>query len=366
MILAVLDGGYRALAGSRPGKGAELWDTTMFGRVAYGLIVAVGLCAPSWAADIWYQDNNLGRGGGMPADFVEKFRKPETFAQATKHIRVYMIRFNVVSQLGDAFFTDLFFPYLRKNNIKLAINTGGATWAQANARRRRVFDESVDGLRRIKKLGGKVAYISLQSILSKPFRRGEVEYPMDKRIQDAVAYAKAARKVFRDVAIGIMDALPSHAKDYRGPYRALRDALARAGIGLSYIHLDIPFDIPAAQRRGVTWQSLRTLESYVEDDLGVAFGILAKSRRGGQHSSRMSYERTMSTLECYAGVGGTPREYVLAGNFRYPERTIPENATGDNYPQMRVMLNFGRRLAEIKKSGVRPSDGWRARCGIRR
>jgi hypothetical protein len=338
----------------------------MLKRTAFGVIAAVALHTPSWAADIWYQDNNLGRAGGMQADFVEKFRKPETFAQAAKHIRVYMIRSNVVSQLDDGFFTNLFFPFLQMNNIKLAINTGGATWAQADARRQRVFDKSVDVLRRIKKLGGKVNYISLQSILSKPLRRGEAEYPMDKRIQDAVAYAKAARMVFPDVAIGIMDALPSHARDYRGPYRALRDALDQAGIGLSYIHLDIPFDIPATQRRGVTWQSLRTLERYVEDELGVAFGILAKSRRGGERSSRMAYERTLSTLDCYAGVGGTPREYVLTGNFRYPERAIPENATGDDYPQMRVMLDFGRRLAEVEKSGVGPSDGWRARCGIER
>jgi hypothetical protein len=162
-----------------------------------------------------------------------------------------------------------------------------------------------------------------------------------------------------------MDAQAGHAKDYKGPYRALRNALDQAGIGLGYIHLDISFQTPRTQRRGISWQSLRMLERYVEDDLGVAFGILAKSRRGGQHSSRRAYEDTLSVLDCYAGVGGTPREYVLAGNFRYPERTIPENTTGDDYPQMRVMLAFGRRLAEIESNSVGTSERWRRRCGIR-
>jgi hypothetical protein len=338
----------------------------MLKRTAFGVIVAVLLCAPSWAADIWYQDTNLGRAGGVPADFVEKFRKPETFAQATKHIQVYMIRSNVVRQLDDGFFTDLFFPYLQRNKIKLAINTGGATWTQANPQRRRVFDKSVDALHRIKRLGGRVDYISLQSILSKPFRRGESGYSMEKRVQDAVAYAKAARKVFSGVAIGIIDALPSHGKDYRGPYRDLRDALDQAGIGLSYIHLDMPFEIPATERRGVTWQSIRMLEEYVEDELGLPFGVFAISRRAGQHSSRMVYERTLSVLNCYAVLGGTPRDYVVTSFFRYPERTIPESATGDNYPQMRTMLAFGRRLDEIRRTGDSASGAWRAQCRIAR
>jgi hypothetical protein len=229
-----------------------------------------------------------------------------------------------------------------------------------------VFEKSIHVLHRIKKLGGEVGYISLQSILSKPYRRGAGEYPMHKRIEDAVAFATAARKVFPDVRFGIMDALPSHGKDYKGPYRNLRDALVQAGAGLNYIHLDISFQAPATQRRGVTWQFLRTIESYVEDDLGVAFGIFAKSRRGGQHSSRMAYEHTLSVLDCYAGVGGTPREYLLSANFRYPDRTIPEDATGADYPQMRMVLAFGRRLAEIKNTGVARSGDWSTQCGIRR
>jgi hypothetical protein len=326
--------------------------------------------ASLFAAEIWYQDTNLGQGGGMPADFVDKFQRPETFAQASRHIDVYMMRVNNLQKMDDAFFRALLFPYLQKNGIKLALNAGGATWTQASERRRRVFNADIELLNRLKRLGGRVHYISLQSVLSKPWRGGDEEYPMDKRIEDVVTFAKAARAVYPDVAIGIMDALPSHGRDYRAPYRNLKDALARAGIPLSYIHLDISFDIARTGRLGTTWNSILELERYVEDDLGIAFGMFAKSRRGGQTSSRAFYERTMAMLECYAGSGGTPREYVVSSNFRYPDKTVPETATGDDYPTMRVVLEFGRRLDQIKNAGAawaaeQSSDRrWRRQCGV--
>jgi hypothetical protein len=336
----------------------------------FTLAVLLCLSAASLSAEIWYEDNNLGRAGGMPADFVEKFYRPESFAQASRHIDVYVMRANVLQEMDDAFFTQLLFPYLQKNGIKLALNAGGATWTQASERRRQVFDENIGLLHRLKHLGGRVDYISLQSVLSKPWRRGDGEYPMEKRIDDVVVFAKAARTVYPDVAIGIMDALPSHGKDYKLPYRLLRDALARERIGLSYIHLDISFDGPRTGRYGTTWKTILEVERYVENDLGVAFGMFAKSRRGGQISSKAFYERTMGVLECYAGSGGAPREYVLASNFPHPEMSVPETATGDDYPTMRIVLEFGRRLEQIKKAGSawaveRSADRrWQRQCGI--
>jgi hypothetical protein len=349
------------------GRG-DRWSNMRLHTLFASLTVLLCTTFPTRGAELWYQDNNLGRAGGIPADFVEKFRRPGSFARATRYINVYMLRTNIISRLDDSFFTELFVPYLRTNNIRLALNSGAATWTRASDRRQRVFDNNIDVLRRLKRLDVPVDYISLQSILSKPYRgegeTGNRDYPMAQRIEDAVIFAQAAREIFPTVKIGIMDALPSHAKDYRAPYRQLKDALDKAGIGLSYVHLDIPFDIPASRRRGVTWQSLRDVERYVEEELGIAFGILAKSRWGGQRSARMYYERTLSTLECFAGSGGTPREYVVTSNFSYPETTIPETASGDDYPHMRTVLAFGSRLNEIKRSQEALDSDWRRYCGI--
>jgi hypothetical protein len=339
-------------------------------RALTGLLLLLAACAAS-AADIWYEDNNLGRAGGMPADFVEKFRQPDSFRQASSHIRVYMVRANVLDQMDDQFFTALLLPYLRENNIRLAIDAGGATLTQMNARAQ-VSARDINLLKRLSRLGAEVHHVSLQSVLSKPPRGAseDADYPMSKRIADVVAFSRAVRSVFPHAEIGLIDALPSHGKNYRQPYRWVRDALAREGMALSYIHLDISFEAPKAARRGVTWHTIRDIERYVEDDLGLNFGLFAKSRNGGYTSSRAFHERVMGVLDCYSGVSGTPRDFIIASWFPHPARTIPEYATGDDYPAMRTVLEFGRKLRQVETAGEQwaaqraREPQWRAQCGV--
>jgi hypothetical protein len=326
------------------------------------------------ATEIWYEDNNLGHGGGMPPDFIEKFQQPDSFKQATKYINVYVMRATVLQRMDDAFFTTLLLPYLQKNNIKLALNAAGGTWAGANPRRRKFFDEEIELLKRIKGLGGRVDYISLQSVLSKPLRQAgaEVEFPLEKRIDGAVDYARAAVEVFPQAQIGIIDALPTKGQDYKTAYRKLVAAMARDKIKFSYIHLDAPFDVAKNGHNGLSWDSLRDVERFVEDDLKIAFGLFATSRNGGMRSSQSYFQGTVGTLNCFSGSGGTPREYVVASWFPFPEKSIPDTATGSDYPTMRVVLEFGRRLEQIEKRRAawvaeRSNDrDWRASCGIGR
>lgn len=330
-----------------------------------GLFLLAVVAAAS-AADIWYEDNNLGKGGGMPADFVEKFQRPESFSQASRYIRVYMVRANVLEKLDDQFLTGQFLPYLRKYKMKFAIDAGGATFIQMGSREQ-VFARNIDVLNRLKRLGAQVDYISLQSPLDKfPKVDGiKMDYPMSKRVEDVVAFSKAARAVYPQAEIGLIDSLPSSAREYRQPYRQVKNALASAGIPLSYIHLDISFDIPREGRRGVTWKAIREAESYVEDDLGVKFGYFTTSRRGGYHSSKAFHERVMAALECYADAGGSPRDLIIASWFPHPQNTVPETAIGEDYPAMRTVLEYGRQLDQIEKSG----DQWaeqRARAPERR
>lgn len=348
-----------------------------FVRIACVVGLAVPLLGTSVpAATIWYSDNNLGRAGQVPADFVEKFRKPETFARATRHIDVYMLLATVLARMDDAFLTQLLFPYLENNRIKLAINAGGATWLSANPRRQALFEHEIELLERIKRLGGLVDYISLQSVLSKPRRDGGpdgegTDFSMADRIRGAVVYAQAARRIFPDVAIGIIDALPAKGMDYRDAYRQLAEALQAAGVTLSYVHLDISFDAARQSRYGTDWAQIREIERYLEHDLKVQFGLFAKSRRAGQQSSAAFREAALASVRCYAGSGGTPREYVFASWFKYPDKTIPETATGDDYPAMRILLELGDELKKIEQGGAawvaqqQSNPAWMSRCGIK-
>lgn len=333
-------------------------------KITIALAFAV-ISAAAGAADIWYEDNNLGRPDGRPPDFSEKFRKPESFGQASHYLRVYMVRTNVLEVMDDRFLSELFQPYLTKNNIKLAVDAGGATWSQAPGRKK-VAPREIRLLERLKRLGIQVDYLSLQSVLSKPLViRGKPEnYPLGKRIEDVVAYAKAAKAVYPQAQIGIIDALPSHGKDYRQPYLLLRDALAKEAIALSYIHLDMPFDIPREQVLGITWPKIRAVESYVEDELGLKFGLVVTSNKGGKVSSKLFHERVLAAQECYLGAGGTPGDFIIASWFPYPQATIPETAAGEDYPAMRTVLEFGRQLERIEKTGAKTGEqpGWRAKC----
>jgi hypothetical protein len=272
-----------------------------------------------------------------------------------------MFRSVHLQKLSDDELVNLVFPYLERNRIQMALNTGGATFAQA-AGRDRVVDRDLEQLQRIKDLGGTVDYVSLQSALSKPLRReGEkIEYPMDRRLEDVVAFASAAREIFPGAAIGVIDALLSHGSDYREPYRQLKAALAEEGLPLSYIHLDISFDAPRTGRYGVTWDSIAEMEDFIEGELGAEFGIFAKSRRAGQRSSEDFHHRVIDVYECYSGAGGTPSAYILAGNFAFPNRAIPED--GPDYTAMRTVLEFGELLEEQAPALREGDQAWNSQC----
>jgi len=325
-------------------------------RLLFRVITAAACGAFACAAlatNLWYEDNNMGSAGGMPADFAEKFSHPESFERAAKFIDVYMMRLKVFKDMDDRFIRDVFYAYLKKQNIKLALNVGGGTLAQA-ANRTNIAGDEVALLQRLKKLGVQVDYFSMQSALDKaPKVDGKKQhYPLNKRVDDIVAYAKAIHAIYPAAEIGIIDSSPSHNFEYREPYKQVKAALAREGIALSYIQLDISFDIPRESRGGVTWQKLRQLEAFVEDDLGAKFGYFATSRKGGHTSSQAFHERVMATLQCYHAAGGSPREFVIASWFPHPEKTVPDTATGDDYPAMRTVLEFGRELKRLDQGGA--------------
>jgi hypothetical protein len=335
---------------------------TRTGQAVKSTVLAAALvlaaCPVSRAVDVWFEDSNLGGSGGIVGDFVEKFHQPESFDEASQYIDVYLIRGNVLSQMDDQFFTDLLFPYLQEHGIALALNVGGATRTQAGERGGRVVQREMELFRRIKQLGGEVGFVSLQSALSKPVKRNgkKVDYSVDKRLEDVVSYAKAVREIFPNAQIGLIDALPSHGKDYEDSYRAVADALAREGVSLAYIHLDMPMEL--VMRRGrLSWADVREVERFVEEGLGASFGLFTTSRKGGNTSSSMFRRRVMTAMECYLGfAGGTPDDLILASWFRYPDKTIPEDATGDDYPAMRIVLEYGRRVDDLERIAATGTD----------
>ena len=298
---------------------------------------------------LWYEDNNMARAAGMPSDFKEKFLNPETWEKAREAMDVYMIRANTLTkkenEIDDVFLKDTTLPLLKESNTALALDVQGATW-MTHDKKKSVLEQEAALCEKIRNLGGEVTYLSLQSVLSKPLRtkNESLPYPMDQRIEDIVEYTRTMKKSFPEIRVGIIDALPSHGKDYRTPYADLVAALRQSGYELNHIHLDIPFETPEEGINGMSWEKVKGVEVFVQKEIGCEFGLICTSRKAGYESNRAYHETVLNALERHKSVGGAPDQYLIMSWFPHPSRSIPENALENEFPTMKTVLEFYKKI----------------------
>lgn len=340
--------------------------TTRF--IQFFFLIFLFLVKNVHATEIWYEDNNGGgseQGFFIKKGFVTKFNNLDSFKNALKQINVYMVSAPLLMQkpVTDQFLTEIFYPLLKKNNIKLALDAPGAMFLQngGKAGDNKPFERDITQLTRLKKLGIEVSYVSLQSVLSKPLviDGQRFNYSIDDRIKDIVDYSIAVKKIYPNIKIGLIDAMFTHGESYTQPFKRTQEALHQNGISLSYIHLDIPSEIPIENKNHITWDKIKEFENFVEQSLNIDFGMLAVTKQGGNTSNQMFHEGVMSSLECYATVGGTPSSYILMAWFPYPNKVVPDNAIGDDYPAMRTVREFGH---ELKNNPVLSKIQWLDKC----
>lgn len=303
-------------------------------------------CRPVTA--LWYEDNNVGTAGGMPPDFKEKFYQPEAWARAREAIDVYYIRASTLLKpengLDNSFLENSFVPVLEESNVEIALDAVGANFLRSprSSGGGRITRE-IALIEKLEAMGGRVVYIALQSVLSKPLRiKGQVvEYPMQQRIQDVVEYAKMVRERLPDMEIGIIDALPTKGWDYRDPYSQLAAALGEDGLELDFIHLDCPYEHPQ-QGVKITWKGVKEAESFVKQEIGARFGLICTSRTGGEESDKAWNDNVLDVPRQYAKANGNPDEYVIMSWFPHPGYTIPESAGPDRFPDTKTVVSFAQ------------------------
>lgn len=313
------------------------------------------------AQELWYEDNNMAVGAGMTPDFKEQFERPDTWEKARRYIDVYFVRANTLAakknDLNEEFLRKHFIPVLKKSGIPIALDVQGATWMSASGKQSVGVEREINLIRTLKKHGGDVRYLSLQSVLSKPLKvGGEVKaYSMKQRYKDIQLYMTLVKREFPDIEIGIVDALPSHGKDYRNAYKGLKDHLVKAGLALDHITLDIPCEIPDTKRNSISWQKVKDVEEYVQKEIGCSFGLVCTSRVAGYRSDEAYHRAVLSALASHAKTGGRPDRYLIMSWFPHPKTSIPDSATGKSYPAMRTVLEFGQRLERMKAEEI-PCD----------
>lgn len=302
-----------------------------------------------YARELWYEDNNMGKAGGYPKDFIEKFEKTEKWKNSLKCIDVYMIRANVLTQFDENFYKKIFKPFLDNYKIKLAIDVGGATWTQYG-NRMRIKEEELNLFKRLKEYNIIPCCIILQSVLDKPLKERdgkEIDYPIDRRIQDIAQYIKDVKKLFPNISVGLIDATPSHGKDYKRNYLLLVNHLKKENLKLDYILLDTTFNLLKSRKNNMSWYKAIEIEEFVKKELGLKFGVFVTSRAAGYKSNRDFFEDVSTFADCYYSAKGNSDFYIISSWFPYPDQTIPEECAND-YPVMCTVLEFCNKVKHFK------------------
>ncbi len=299
---------------------------------------------------LWYQPSNGRVGGGVLHDFEDVFRRPELWEEARSHNGVMFLRSSSIRHgIDDRFIEEELVPRLVDWDMRIGLDVVGATWASCREDRSAGLNQDLALIDQIVGAGGRVEFVALQSILSKPvsdnpgFRVHCPPYTEAMRIDDVVWYIEEASARYPDIEFGIIDALLAHGEDPRGPYSRLTAALADRDLTLDFVLLDHPYH--HGETAGITsWEWVKRVEDHVRDTLGVGFGLLYISSTGGHASDEAFYTDVMDGYAHYRAAGGRPDYLVVASWFVHPSDELPEDATAPVFPLTRVLRDLARRV----------------------
>lgn len=285
-----------------------------------------------------------------------------SWATARSEMDVYMIRsntlFNQANGISNDWLKNNFVPVLAGKPI--ALDVGGATWMSTDPKQLLVAKRELKLIIDLFEAGANVQYISLQSVLSKPLPgttgENEVEYPLEQRYSDIASYMnliltnKYISNPNRNINLkwGIIDARPSKAWEWRSAYLGLKAHLAAEQLpALDHIHLDIPCEIPNTGKHGVTWDTVKEVENYVKDVMGCKFGLVSTSKEAGYTDEKTFHDAVVAIPGTQKG---SPDRFLIMSWFPHPEFSLPEDASGDNYPVMRTVLDFAGEMGRIRRA----------------
>jgi len=293
---------------------------------------------------LWVQLPNHGGAGRLAPDFFEMFTtRRQEWAGARRAIGVYLLRSTSLrgpdDGITDEFLRDAFLPTLRASGIELGLNVVGALGVGCSPVKERVMAEEAAQIARIERLGGRVTYLSLQSVLSKPADDCpgyDRDAGYDQRIADVVRYVSYMKQRTPGIKIGLVDALPAKGWGYRQVYHRLAAALRAEGLALDFIHLDFPLEAATAG-----WANARAAENFIRTELGLPVGLLYVSKEGGQTSNQAFYAGVLKAYRGFRAAGGRPDHVILTSWYAHPTTNLPERSA-HGYPFLKLVLDVAR------------------------
>jgi hypothetical protein len=137
---------------------------------------------------------------------------------------------------------------------------------------------------------------------------------------------------------------------YHTLFPRLQSELKKHNFDLDFIILDTSTEHSfGLQHPGLMeYPQILELESFIQEDLGIKFGINLVSFEGGNTSEKMFYDRCLEFAKEYKKRGGNPDYYFSETWYRYPWRVLPENSPDPQYSQTKVFLDVSKIVAKEK------------------
>lgn len=290
----------------------------------------------------------------FPEDFERSFTNPEEWDESLRYMDAY---FFSNSAGGHSFLTTEFYrinvvPLFEKHNISINFDTGFATWLSCRNNPDYAIQLDLERIQKIHDAGGKVKYISLQSVLGKAvpdhLKANCPTYTLDQRIADVIFYMKKIHADYPDIGIGIVDATAYWiltGEGYENVFQKLKSELRKNNENLAFIIVDTSTEASEGRKNPglLEYPQLLALENYVQETIKVPFGIIIVSSEGGNTSDQVFYQRTMRFAREYKKLGGNPDFYILESWHKYPWTILPEDST-TSQPLTKVFLDISKTI----------------------
>jgi hypothetical protein len=329
-------------------------------------VLLLGCTLSTYAASdlVWYEPTNLGNAGGNAPDFGNLFT-PGTDAQWAGSRRVtdvIMLRYSTLRNFeskSPGFINHTLVPFLRRNNLKLAIDSTVATWLSCRTEtdQKSLLSSEVTFLKSLSAAGVRIAFISMQSTLSKNPVDNRCYYPVQVRIKDIAIYIKTIRTFLPQLAtteIGLIDASLAKGNTWvkknlevnniEALFDRLLTALQGQGLKLSYIHLDQPWETisdfnPSAPS---SFADIVRLQRYLKNKQLKA-GLLLTTTNGS--SDHLFHTRVQQVARSFVKSNAVGRHFILSSWSAYPRNELPEKPTNPSQiPLTKVLLDVGTYL----------------------
>jgi hypothetical protein len=236
-------------------------------------------------------------------------------------------------------------PMLQRWGVKLSLEVGAVKpWGTTG---RKVFDIQRPMWDRFQRLGGSIYAIAMDEPLV--CTRNDLHQPDDYAVRETAEFIALVRKNFPQVLIGDVEAYPfAGLADLTKWIDALEKRLGEMGVrGLDFFRLDVDWFAFSAAGRG-SWQEVKKVEAFCRARK-MPFSLIywasdwpAMNRLGLADDSTW-YVSIMRQGYDYAGVGGSPDQYVVEGWIDAPARCLGET---DEFTFTRSVRDFARKFAK--------------------